>query len=143
MRREYEQFLEEAQSSAEYWAQIAILDFTEEVCRLMSARGVKRSELAKRIGSKPSYITKVLRGNANFTLTSMTKLARALDSVVRIHLAPSGVVVHWDHEHTATALRAIDDPFGSVESSERSSLVTPSSWHWSEEGIHGGQQATG
>lgn len=94
----YDEMLNRARESLDYWAEEAIVDFTEEIVRLMGEKGISRADLARNIGSSQAYITKVLGGNANFTITTMTKLARALDAVVRIHLAPEGAIVHWDDE---------------------------------------------
>jgi transcriptional regulator with XRE-family HTH domain len=99
MRPQYEKLLEDIETSIEYWSQTAILDFTEELSRLMEEEDVSRAELARRIGKSAPYVTKVLRGNVNFTLATMTRLARALGAVVRIHLSPEGVMVKWEHEH--------------------------------------------
>jgi transcriptional regulator with XRE-family HTH domain len=100
----YSNFIRSAEESNEYWTETAISDFTEELCRLMNEKGVSRSELALRIDHSQAYITKVLRGNVNFTLATMTKLARALDAVVRIHLAPQRVVVEWNDRITEQTL---------------------------------------
>jgi len=98
----YSAILTESVGSVDYWAESAILDFTEEISRLMEEKQVTRAELARRINSSQAYITKVLRGNVNFTLTTMTKLARALGVIVHIHLAPEGVLVTWrdDSQYT-------------------------------------------
>jgi transcriptional regulator with XRE-family HTH domain len=103
VRPEYTQLFDDAGKSVEYWAQTAILDFTEELTRLMDEANppISRAELARRIGASPSYITKIFRGNDNFTLETMTKLARAVGAVVRVHLAPDGVVVTWSHPQIA------------------------------------------
>jgi len=103
VRLEYAEFLKNAEKAPEYWTQTAILDFTEELSRLMSEAkpAINRAELARRINASPSYVTKVLRGNVNFTLETMNKLARAVGAVVRIHLAPDGVVVTWSHTQVA------------------------------------------
>jgi transcriptional regulator with XRE-family HTH domain len=105
----YAQMLKEAQESLEYWTEAAILDFTEDLTRLMKEKGMTRSQLAKKIGSSQAYVTKVLGGNVNFTLASMTKLARALDCVVRVHIATKHAKVHWlDEPGNQQVL--IDDP---------------------------------
>lgn len=91
----YSRLLKKAHESQEYWTESSILDFTEELSRLMDVKKVSRSDLAEKIGSSPAYITKVLRGNVNFTLSSMSKLALALDSVVHIHLSDKDAVVNW------------------------------------------------
>lgn len=84
-----------AEQDEDYWTELAIIEFTEELSRLMELRGMTRAELAAAIGSSPPYITKVLKGNVNFTLATMTKLAKALGGVVRVHLAPMGTRTEW------------------------------------------------
>lgn len=86
--------LAEMRSSVHYHADSAISDFVDEVDRLMTEQGVSKAELARRLGVTKPYVTKVLQGQ-NFTVHTMAKIAVALDRFVRIHLAPSGVVVSW------------------------------------------------
>lgn len=101
MKQAYKDFIRDAESSNEYWIETAISDFTEEVVRIMKEKNISRTSLAERLDASPAYVTKVLRGNANFTLSTMTKLARAVGMVVRIHLAPDGVIVRWVEESPA------------------------------------------
>lgn len=79
----------------EYWIELAKLDFTEEICRRMEKIGCNRKELADKIGVSPAYITKILRGNANFTIESMTKISRALGAALRCHIQSEGEVFTW------------------------------------------------
>lgn len=98
----YRDLLKEVRDTDEFWAQSIISDFTDEVCRLMEVKEITRAQLAERINTTPAYITKILRGDANFTLVTMTKLARALDTIVRVHLAHPDENVHWaDKKATA------------------------------------------
>lgn len=106
----YSALLKEADESLEYWTEAAILDFTEELARVMEKQRVSRAELARRIGHSQAYVTKVLRGNVNFTLATMTKLAKALDAVVRVHLAPTGVSVVWVDRGVATDSLTVELP---------------------------------
>lgn len=89
---------EEAEKHLSYWVEGAIIDFTEELCRVMDESGVSRAELARRIGSSPAYITKILRGNSNFTLSSMVRVSRALEHEVRIHLSRPYAMTRWIDE---------------------------------------------
>lgn len=91
----FKKLFEQARGTDEYWLEGPILDFTEDLSRVMAEKKVSRSELARRIGASPAYVTKVLRGNVNFTLASMSKLARAFDFEVRLHLGPRETVTHW------------------------------------------------
>lgn len=61
---------------------------TEGLHRMMEVNGVSRSELARRLGVSPAYVTKVLRGNVNITLDSMVRLVRAAGGEVSLQVAP-------------------------------------------------------
>ena len=72
----------------EYWEEGAVLDFTEALYIAMEEQGVTRAELARRLGTSQAYITRVLSGNANFTLKTMSKLALALGLQLEVGLGP-------------------------------------------------------
>ena len=78
--------LAEARNSLTYKTEGAILEFTNELIRLMDEQNMSRAELAAAIGSSPAYITKVLAGNANFTLATMTRLAQPLGAIIHVQL---------------------------------------------------------
>jgi plasmid maintenance system antidote protein VapI len=85
----------EAEQTVDYWVDGPIVEFTEDVCMLMEKQGVSRAELARRLGTSRAYVTKLLGGNANFTLETMTKVAMALGAAVHVHVAPQGALVRW------------------------------------------------
>lgn len=91
----YKNLLTNLDDSIEYWAEGAVLDFTEELSKIMDNNGICRAELARRMGSSPAYITKVFGGQANFTIETMTKLALAVDHAIRIHVAPKESRTRW------------------------------------------------
>lgn len=88
-RRSFDELYQEAEQAEEFWVAGAILELTEEVVRRMEEQSVSRSELARRLGTSPAYVTKLLRGNANLTLATMVRLARALESELHCHLTPA------------------------------------------------------
>ena len=83
----FKALLEQAKQGDHYWASKAKLSFTEELYALMAARVVSKAELARRIGSTPAYVIKVLRGDTNFTIDSMVRLVRAVDGQLSVHVA--------------------------------------------------------
>jgi len=87
-KKSFKELLKEAKTRNTYWVGSLILDFTEGLHKLMKANGVSRSELARRLGVSPAYVTKVLRGNVNFTLDSMVRLVRAAGGDVSLQVAP-------------------------------------------------------
>lgn len=94
----YRQGLEKARSSVDYWVDGPITEFAEDIWRLMEEQKVSRAELARRLGTSRAYITKLLGGNANFTLHTMTKVAMALGSTVHVHVADQKAVTRWIDE---------------------------------------------
>jgi transcriptional regulator with XRE-family HTH domain len=87
----YEEMRKEFDNDPDYWAEGLKLDFAEEVGRLMEEQKVSRAELARRLGTSPAYVTKILHWTANLTLTSMSKIALAFGSRVHLSLAPKNV----------------------------------------------------
>jgi transcriptional regulator with XRE-family HTH domain len=84
-------FYREAEQHDDYWVAGLVHDFTEALARRMEEEGISRAELARRLGSSPAYVTKVLRGNVSFTLVTLVKLARAVGAEVRVGLCePAG-----------------------------------------------------
>ena len=89
--RTFTQLFAEARRMPEYWEEGAILDFAEALYIAMEDQGVTRAELARRLGTAQAYITRVLGGHANFTLTTMTKLAMALGLQLEVGLRPQNL----------------------------------------------------
>jgi len=68
----------EARERTSYWTADTIYSFTEELARAMEERHISRSELARRIGTSPAYVTKIMGGDVNFTVSTMVRLADAV-----------------------------------------------------------------
>ncbi len=93
--KSFKALFEEAKRGETFWATTVILDFTEELNMLMEKNGISRSELARRLGVSPAYVTKALRGDVNFTVETMVRLARAVEGKVHVHVAPEAHEVRW------------------------------------------------
>jgi ribosome-binding protein aMBF1 (putative translation factor) len=86
----FEPFFETAERNAAHWIELAKLEFTEEVVARMKELGVSKSELAAKLDTRPSMVTRLLSGKNNFELATMVRLARALDCDYKSHLQPRG-----------------------------------------------------
>ncbi|MDD2388988.1 MAG: helix-turn-helix transcriptional regulator [Desulfobacterales bacterium] len=86
----------EVEKDDAFWTEKNILDFTTKLFQLMEHRKISKSELAERLGTSQAYVTKIFRGDANFTLSSMTKFVRALDAKLEIQIVPKEEhVMQW------------------------------------------------
>lgn len=81
---EIAEFWAALESDEEFWVQQTLTDVAVDLHSLLAQAGLSRSSLAERIGKTPAYITKILRGDVNFTLRSLVLLARALHG--RLHV---------------------------------------------------------
>lgn len=87
MKKEtFKELFEGARKRDEYWIAYAKLEFMENLRRLMEQKKETKASLAKKLGKSPAYITKISRGNVNFTLESMVRLVRAIGGRLKIEL---------------------------------------------------------
>lgn len=82
----YADLWDDLENQESFQVEKSILEFTLQLHQLMEKRKTTKTELANIIGTSQAYITKVFRGNANFTIASMVKLANALDGKLTIHI---------------------------------------------------------
>lgn len=95
-------------------------DFAEEVSKYLDEQGVTRAELARRMGTSPAWVTKMLRTNWNMTMETMAKVAFYLGmkvepKFVRINDVSSQIVYHEEQNWAEIPM----------ESSIRDSWVVP------------------
>lgn len=76
------------------------LEFVRGLTRLLKLKGISNTELAQRMETSNAYITKALRGDSNFTIESMVKLAHASGANLHIHVADSDASVRWLEAYT-------------------------------------------
>jgi transcriptional regulator with XRE-family HTH domain len=86
--KSFKELFKDARKRDEYWVADAILSFTEDLHEQAERKGKSRADLARALGVSTAYITKVFRGNTNFTIETMVKLARAVGARMEIHVVP-------------------------------------------------------
>jgi len=91
----FDDLFNEAQKTDSYWTQETILKFTNQLYRLLKKKDISKKQFADKLGTSQAYITKVLRGDANFTIETMVKLTRALDGGLEIQIIPQEENVAW------------------------------------------------
>lgn len=67
------------------------LDLGHQIFLARERVGMTQGELAKRIGTRQSNISRLEQGNYNFTVEMLEKIARALDFKLRIEFISSGI----------------------------------------------------
>lgn len=75
----FQDFVNNLKDTQSYEREVARAEISDQIHRLMELNKVRPSELARRLGKSRAYVTKVLQGNANFTIDTLVEIARALD----------------------------------------------------------------
>lgn len=77
-----------------YWVEQLKLDFSISLERRRKNAGLSYADLAKKIDTSPAYISKIFRGDANFTIESMVKLSRATGGKVDLRIIDEHMAVN-------------------------------------------------
>lgn len=101
MKNKYKASLNKAKQSSDYWAELFTLELTEDIWKMMRYKEVSQKQLSKLMGTSEAYVSKVLNGNENLSIKSISKLAFALDCAPHIHIAEKGKIVEWKERVSA------------------------------------------
>lgn len=93
--KSFKKLLTEAKQRDRYWVEKAKLNFSIELTNFFKKSGITQTSLAEKLNTSPAYITKVFRGDANFTIETMVKLARSVDGELQIHISPKQSNEQW------------------------------------------------
>jgi plasmid maintenance system antidote protein VapI len=88
--------LRSAEQSPSYWMQVALLEFFQSLDAMRAGKGgLSRKELAERVGVSQPTLSRWLSGNENLTISTMCRLAAAVDAAVHIHVADKNDRGRW------------------------------------------------
>ena len=93
LNKKLAEFIAARKQTDSYWVESAKLDFSIELEKKRKRAGHSYADVAEKIGSSAAYITKVFRGDANFTIESMVKLAKATGGKLDIKIIDANAKV--------------------------------------------------
>lgn len=102
----YGHLIHRAVGSVDYWTQAAMRRFVLDISRRMDKQNISRGALAERLNATPAYVTKVLRGDVNFTLETMAKLSLAVGGRLHVEVVDGSSrfeTAEWHYERTKAA----------------------------------------
>ena len=82
----FENYLKSSEKNKKYDENRFNLSILSQVFSIMKKEEITNAELAKRMNVSRAYITKLFKGNCNFTIKTVTAICRALDSDVDIRI---------------------------------------------------------
>jgi transcriptional regulator with XRE-family HTH domain len=106
----FDEFFEEIEREADYWVELAKLEFTRDIQHKMARGKVSRTELANRLEVRPGMVTRLLSGQNNFQLSTMVRIALALNCRFRSCLEPLQEKNEGGHVYCLNLQASIADP---------------------------------
>ncbi|MBI2744485.1 MAG: helix-turn-helix transcriptional regulator [Burkholderiales bacterium] len=85
--RSFEALRQRLAATPEGQAEHLAVAFLAQVHARMQAQGMSNTELARRLGTSPAYVTRLFRGSANLSLQTLVKLAQAVGAGLRLSVA--------------------------------------------------------
>lgn len=90
----FDKFRADAEYERELAAQQLLIQAGDQLNEILNLRGMKRQDLAEKLGVTPGRVSQALRGDENLTLRSLAKLAHALGAEISLRVYPQ----EWDFE---------------------------------------------
>jgi len=88
MKTRHEILMEDPEYRRLFAIEGLVTDAAELVARLMEEQGVKKAELARRLGKSRAWVTQLLSGEANMTIRTFAELAYVLGAEVKLRAQP-------------------------------------------------------
>lgn len=76
--------LKDPEVKREYEALQVVYDIQRELIRLRIEQGLSQKELAERIGTRQSAVSRIERGECNPSVALLSKIAKALDRELQV-----------------------------------------------------------
>ena len=93
--KSYRALVRASKETDSYWIEHAKHDFAFGLNLQLKRSGMANNDLAKKLGVKPPYISKVMRGDENLTISSMVKLIRATGGKLHLQVSDKQDGMRW------------------------------------------------
>jgi len=114
------------------WAYFHLVDtISDQIAAFMESEGITQAELARRMDVKPSFVSRVLAGDANPTLKTLAAIFYHLDTKLEARLVSANALdVKWFAVRTNDVPVVNDGLKLKIQSRSRQLLATNISRNW-------------
>jgi len=77
----------EAEKRDEFHAAGVKIEIAEQIFRMMEKRNITQADFARKLGKNRAYVSRILKGNTNFTIETLVLIARNLEAEWDFQLA--------------------------------------------------------
>lgn len=83
----FNDFIKSQENTLSYQIEKAKLNFIFNVNKIMNENNITNADLAKKLGTSKSYVTKILSGDhVNYTIEMMVRISTALRGKLKINI---------------------------------------------------------
>ncbi len=79
---------DEFKDDPRYALEDVLLDFSEMICKTMEEQNISKSELAKKMGKQPSWLSRILGAEHNLTFLTAVEIAMTLGKEFKVTWKP-------------------------------------------------------
>ena len=96
----FENLFTELENRDDYHVTGMKIEIAEQIYLLMKKKKVNKAELARKLGKNRAYVTRILKGDTNFTIETIVKIGRRLDAEWQFNLVEKGAKKGRDSAET-------------------------------------------
>lgn len=89
----YKEKLASVKDDFDFRFESVILDITETIREKLKEKKLTKTKLAERLGVTPAAVSKLLRGEFNFTIKKLMEIADAIELSLEVDLAPKKIEI--------------------------------------------------
>jgi len=128
MKTQHELLMENPEYRRLFAIESLTAEASELIARVMAEQNLSKADLARKLGKSRSWITQLLRGNANITVSTLAEVANAMDVEIRLQTQPvnAGSVAGSSNFYTfETLVQKLDRGKPEKDSERRDDLLRP------------------
>lgn len=85
-----------AEITPEEWKYYDLADeISDQITEFMAARKISKADLARSLGKSKAFVSKVLRGDANITVKTLSSVLHHLEARIEFRIAGENDFVQW------------------------------------------------
>jgi len=111
----------ELRDDPEYETELLLFDINELIASRLDELGMRKADLAERLGVSKAFVTKLLRGNQNVTMRTLVNVANALGTRIDIEFLPKPSAYYEQTDEADADLR--ESALLAIEVDEREQIA--------------------
>jgi len=115
--------LSQLKNDPEFETEVLLLEINELIAQRLIDKGMRRADLARKLGVSKAFVTKLLDGNRNVTISTLVRVFNALELKAKVSVLPRHIVEFLEGEEEFVDFDGYADSLSEVEDDEKIALA--------------------